>query len=46
MIDEVAGNAVAADCENTHVINELQIPLIVLGVKNLAIAATPDSPVK
>lgn len=42
MIDEVAGNAVAAECENTHVINELQIPLIALGVKNLAIAATPD----
>ncbi|MCR4746434.1 MAG: cupin domain-containing protein [Lachnospiraceae bacterium] len=42
MSDEVAGNAVAADCENTHVINELQIPLIALGTKNLAIAATPD----
>ena len=42
MSDEVAGNAVAAECENTHVINELQIPLIALGVKNLAIAATPD----
>ena len=42
MSDEVAGNAIAVDCENTHVINELQIPLIALGVKNLAIAATPD----
>ena len=42
MIDEVAGNAVAAECENTHVINELQIPLIALGVKDLAIVATPD----
>ncbi len=42
MSDEVAGNAKAVDCENTHVINELQIPLIALGVKNLAIAATPD----
>lgn len=40
--DEVAGNAVAVDCSNTHVINELQIPLIALGVDNLAIAATPD----
>ena len=27
MSDAVAGNAVAAACENTHVINELQIPL-------------------
>ena len=42
MSDEVSGNAIAAECENTHVINELQVPLIALGVKNLAIAATPD----
>ena len=42
MSDEVAGKAIAVDCENTHVINELQIPLIALGTKNLAIAATPD----
>lgn len=42
MNDEVSGNAVAAYCENTHIINELQIPLIALGVKHLAIAATPD----
>ena len=42
MSDEVAGNALAVLCENTHVINELQIPLITLGVKDLAIAATPD----
>jgi mannose-1-phosphate guanylyltransferase len=42
MNDEVSGNAVTAHCRNTHVINELQIPLIVLGVKNLVIAATPD----
>ena len=42
MSEETAGNAVAAQCESTHIINELQIPLIALGVKNLAIAATPD----
>ena len=42
MSDEVSGKAVAAFCENTHIINELQIPLVALGVKNLAIAATPD----
>lgn len=42
MSDVVSGNAIAADCENTHVINELQIPLIALGTRNLAIAATPD----
>ena len=42
MSDEVSGKAVTAECENTHIINELQVPLIALGVKNLAIAATPD----
>lgn len=42
MSDEVSGNAIATECDNTHVINELQIPLIALGVNNLAIAATPD----
>lgn len=42
MSDKVAGNATAAYCEKTHVINELQIPLIALGVKNLAVVATPD----
>ena len=42
MSGDVFGNAVVAECENTHVINELQVPLIALGVKNLAIAATPD----
>ena len=30
MSEEVSGNAVAADCENTHIINELQIPLLAL----------------
>lgn len=42
MSDSVSGNAVAGECENTHVINELQIPLVALGVKNIAIVATPD----
>lgn len=42
MADPVSGNAVAGECGNTHVINELQIPLVALGCRNLAIAATPD----
>lgn len=42
MSEETVGNAVAVDCKNTHIINELQIPLIALGVSGLAIAATPD----
>lgn len=42
MADSISGNAVAAGCENTHVVNELSIPLIALGVRDVLIAATPD----
>lgn len=42
MDEETTGNAVSSDCQNTHVINELGIPLIALGVKDCIIAATPD----
>lgn len=42
MSDEISGKAVAVECDNTHVINELQIPLVALGGHNLAIVATPD----
>ncbi len=30
------------ECENTHVINELSIPILVLGAKNMVVAASPD----
>ena len=42
MVDPVSGNATVDDCENTHVVNELGIPLIALGIKDAVIAATPD----
>ena len=42
MDEPVSGNAVASYCHNTHVINELQIPVIALGIKDAVIAATPD----
>ena len=42
MDEPVSGNAVADDCDNTHVINELGIPVIALGIKDAVIAATPD----
>jgi len=43
MEDTAVGKVVMADtCENTHVINELDIPVTVLGAKNLVIAASPD----
>lgn len=37
------GNVILANnCKNTHVINELDIPVTVLGVNNAVIAASPD----
>lgn len=41
--DDVNGKAVlGTDCRNTHVINELNEPMLCVGTKNLLIAATPD----
>ena len=42
MDEPVTGNAIARECDNTHVINELGIPVIAIGVNNAIIAATPD----
>ena len=42
-LDEpVSGNAVAEGCENTHIVNELGIPVVALGIRDSIIAATPD----
>jgi len=30
------------ECHNTHVINELSIPVLVLGAQNMVVAASPD----
>ena len=42
MDEAVSGKSVADKCENTHVINELELPMVVLGIKNAVVAATPD----
>jgi mannose-1-phosphate guanylyltransferase len=43
MGDECLGQVVLGeDTENTHVINELCIPIVALGVKDLIVAASPD----
>ncbi|UQD53871.1 mannose-1-phosphate guanylyltransferase [Bacillus methanolicus] len=36
------GKGVIADSENTHLINELDLPVAVLGVSNAIVAASPD----
>lgn len=33
---------IGENCENTHIINELEIPIVALGTKNLVVAASPD----
>ena len=41
--DDVGGNAILGEnCENVHIINELSIPIVALGLKNIIIAASPD----
>lgn len=43
MSDNVKGNALLDDkCENTHVINELGIPVLCMGCKNMIVAASSD----
>ena len=44
MTDEQAGRAVvdAATCSNVHVVNETGLPLVVAGLKDSVVVATPD----
>ncbi len=39
---DLIGTGKAVQCENTHIINELGIPLIGMGLKNTIVVATPD----
>lgn len=41
MEDQVVGNAIINNsCENVHVINELDIPVLAIGLKNIVVAAS------
>lgn len=40
--DNVNGNVVAEQCEDSYIINELDVPMVCLGAHNMVIAATPD----
>lgn len=43
MQDATGDNCILGEnCENTHIINELAIPIVGLGLKNIVIAASPD----
>ncbi len=40
--NKVIGNAVVNNSQNTHVVNELDSPIVCLGVEDLIVAASPD----
>jgi len=43
MLEPYAGKVFSGEgMENTHIINELDIPVVALGIKNTVIAASPD----
>lgn len=43
MADDIKGKGVKDEtCENTHIVNELNIPIICMGCKNMVIAASGD----
>lgn len=43
VMDPLYGFAIASeDCTNTHVINELEIPIVVMGAHDMIVAAGPD----
>lgn len=42
MTDEFIGQGIAVQCENTHVVNELGIPLVAMGMNGVVVVATPD----
>ena len=43
VMEQSYGFAISSDdCTNTHVINELEIPIVVMGTKNMIVAAGPD----
>jgi len=39
---QIGKGVISADCKNTHLINELDIPVTVLGVSNAIVAVSPD----
>ena len=42
MTELASGNTVLAESNNTHVINELGVPVIVLGIDDAVVVATSD----
>jgi mannose-1-phosphate guanylyltransferase len=39
---QIGKGIISKECENTHLINELDIPVTIMGLSNLVVAASPD----
>jgi len=43
MSEKIIGDAIEDDmCENVHIINELDVPILAMGLKDVVISASPD----
>ena len=42
MSENTLGNVISEKCEDVHVINNLDIPVLVMGLKDAVVAASPD----
>lgn len=43
MSESIIGDAIADNtCENVHIINELDVPILAMGLKDIVISASPD----
>lgn len=42
MSETAVGKATMAKCDNTHIVNELNVPIFAMGLKNAIISASPD----
>jgi Mannose-1-phosphate guanylyltransferase len=41
-VPQIGKGTVSPDCRNTHIINEIHIPVTVLGLSNIVVAVSPD----
>ncbi|AIQ14748.1 sugar phosphate nucleotidyltransferase [Paenibacillus durus] len=42
MDSNVLGKGILSDCSNVNLVNELDLPIVMMGVKNTIVAASPD----
>jgi mannose-1-phosphate guanylyltransferase len=42
MTESFVGRGVSVNCDNTHAVNELGIPLVAMGLRNVMVVSTPD----